>query len=136
MKKPPLQELKGRKVSDIFREYAEPYLVEYLASHGEATLDELEFVLKLPWMVWNAMVLKEDPDCKLDYWASIQLYIRRMPPEVKDLVDGMRERKQTYFGEYKILLGDFKLVQEKSGVKLVVEWREKKIFSPSMGRGK
>jgi hypothetical protein len=119
------KELQGRKASEVFLEYASPWLETYLEEVSKATLEEIEYILKVPWLIWNAMVMKNDSNQKVDYLASLNLLLKGAPLKVKKLTDSMKRRKRTTFSKYNYLLGDFKLrVDESSNeVKLVVETR-------------
>lgn len=49
-------ELKGKKVSDTFMEYVEPYLTSLMNESPDRTLKEIEMALRIPWCIWNAIV--------------------------------------------------------------------------------
>jgi hypothetical protein len=102
------KELKGRKASEVFMEYANPYIEMYLEEKKKATLDEIEGVLKLPWIVWNAVVMQGNNQ-KIDFMASIRLAIRNLPAGAVMLIESMKERKLKKFAKYQYILGDFSL---------------------------
>lgn len=119
-------ELKGRKASEVFLEYVEPYLQCFIQGNPkQPTLEEIEKVLVTPWCVWNAMVLKHFPDHKDDYWALLMQQLKGQPSSMRDLVESMKERKINLFNDYNYLLGNFKLfIDNKSqGVRLSMETR-------------
>lgn len=48
-------ELKGRKASETFLDYVEPYL-KYVMSDGTVSgLEQINIALRLPWCIWNAI---------------------------------------------------------------------------------
>jgi len=119
------KELKGRKVSEVFLEFIDPYFRDYLAGMNKTDLKQLEEMLKVPWMIWNAHFLSKDPNNKIDFTASIQLTIKNQAIEHKKLISLMHERKKTLFDQYNYLLGEIKLtfVEKSSEVRLSVEAR-------------
>jgi hypothetical protein len=92
--------LKGKKGSDTFLEYSEPYLAAYIQSKGTANLEEIETVLRMPWMVWNASVLSQRPGNTDDHMASIQSMVSHFPAEIRGMIDGLKTRKETLFSQY------------------------------------
>src|SRR5258708_7806826 len=106
------KQLNGKKASEVFNEYAAPVLEIYLQDSREANIEEIEQVLQMPWLIWNAMVIKEDPNNKLDYLASIKLLLKDAPLEIKKLIEFMCERKKTLFKQYNYLLGEYKLLRD------------------------
>ena len=48
-------ELKGRKVSETFMAYVEPYLIDIMSDGSIQTSEQIEVALRLPWSVWNAI---------------------------------------------------------------------------------
>ncbi len=103
-------ELKGRKVSEVFLEYAEPYLQCFIQGNpNQPTLEEIEKVLVTPWCVWNAIVLKNFPEHRIDYWSMLVQQLKGKANGMIALVESMKERKIKLFHEYEYLLGNFKL---------------------------
>ncbi len=104
--------LNGKKVSDIFNEYASPVIEIYMHDAGYTNIEnvsiaELDQILEFPWLIWNAVVAKgKDP---LDYLGSITLLTKNSPKKVKELIKFMRKRKETKFKKYDFFLGDVKL---------------------------
>jgi hypothetical protein len=104
--------LNGKKVSDIFNEYASPVIEIYMHDAGYTNIEsvsiaELDQILQFPWIIWNAVVSKgKDP---LDYLGSITLLTKHSPKKVKELIKFMRKRKETKFKKYDFFLGDVKL---------------------------
>lgn len=122
--------LNGKKVSVIFNEYASPVLEFYLEESGYAGLDEMRIeemnqVLQLPWLIWNAVVAKDKNT--IDFLGSITLLTRHTPEEIKELIKFMRKRKESKFKKYDFFLGELKLNRNTATdqVMLTVEARMK-----------
>lgn len=105
MKKPP-DVLKGRKASEVFQEYAHPYLQLYVEENPRATAEELEKCLIAPWTVWNAVVMQEK-NSNVDFIAGVRLMMSAMPAEPQILIESMIERKLKAFAEYRYAIGEF-----------------------------
>ena len=117
----------GKKVSDIFKEYANPFLEMYLQGTGSFNTDDLKQILMLPWLVWNSLIINKDKKNKVDFSASIDLLIRNNP-EAKLIIEMMRERKKSLFKEYDFLFGDYKLTFDNNTNELKI-WMEAKTVS-------
>lgn len=105
--------LDGKKVSVLFNEYASPMLEFYLEEAGyaglhEMSIEEMNQILQLPWLIWNAVVARSHKD-KIDYLGSITLITKHVPEEIKELINFMRKRKETKFKKYNFFLGEFRL---------------------------
>lgn len=108
------QILSGKKVSVVFNEYASPVLKFYLEEAGyaginEMSIEEINQVLQLPWIIWNAVVAKKFRENKIDYLGGITLLTKSTPEEIRDLIKFMRKRKETKFKKYNFFLNEFKL---------------------------
>ena len=108
--------LKGRKASEVFMEYVEPFLQTLLLDrtdrglHNKPTLQEFESVLRMPWFIWNAIVSQSDPGNKIDLLAQMNSLIPpHIPDSTKRLLDYMKRRKRSHFGQYQYYLGKYKL---------------------------
>jgi hypothetical protein len=124
--------LKGKKGSDTFLEYAEPYLLSYMQSTGKTDLESIEKILRIPWMIWNATVLGKKPGNAVDYMASIQLLINHFPAEIKVLIDGLKIRKETLFSQYDYLFSKYKLyIGDNDEIKLSMETRSADASDPN-----
>jgi hypothetical protein len=115
--------LNGKKISDIFNEYASPVIEFYMNNAGYTSLDdisiaEIDRILQLPWMIWNAIV--SNGKTTIDYLGSITLLTRQAPNEVKELIKFMRKRKEKKFKRYDFFLGDVKLNRNMNGGKIVM----------------
>lgn len=102
------EKYKGKKVSDIFKEYVAPLLELYFESTGEFNSDDLEKILQLPWLIWNSMIVRFDSKNKIDYYTSINLLLKDRP-DVRMVVDAMRRRKKEMFDQYDFLFGNYKI---------------------------
>ena len=100
--------LKGRKGSETFLDYADPFLMPFLKDKDNVTNERLEMVLKIPWMIWNASVMANHSENKVDYLGSIRLLIKNQPPEAKQWIKMLKERKKLLFSQYDYLFGEFK----------------------------
>lgn len=122
-------ELKGRKVSDVFMEYVEPYLADFLMDTGteKHEFEKISEILKFPWMIWNALVNEEYQQKPL---KLLQREIKRMPRAVRERLNGMIDRKKTLYADYKYMIGDYSLYEDlKTGeIRMQVEAR---LVSPS-----
>jgi len=108
--------LKGKKVSEIFNEYASPAFEVYIdqanySSLDELTIEEMQAIIQLPWTIWNAAVSKHIGKNKIDFLGSITLLTKDAPEEAKDFIKFMCKRKETKFKKYNFFLGEFKLTR-------------------------
>ncbi|HXH54761.1 MAG TPA: hypothetical protein VNK03_03340 [Gammaproteobacteria bacterium] len=123
--------LKGKKVSEAFMEYVEPYLAALLRDRAEQgipeipSLEEIESILKMPWLIWNALVAETVPSNKIDFLAWMdELVPKHMPDNVKQLLDSLKTRKRNQFSQYQYYLGEYKLYYDKNNeVRIKVEAR-------------
>ena len=120
MSKFPTQ-LQGKKGSDTFLDYVEPYLLSYVQSTGKTDFKSIEEILRIPWMVWNATVLGKRPGNAVDYMAIIKLMIKDFPTEIQAMIDGLKTRKETLFAQYNYLFATYKFyVDKKNEINLIV----------------
>jgi hypothetical protein len=116
--------LKGKKGSDTFLEYAEPYLIAYIQATGNTDLKVIEEILRIPWMIWNATVLGNQSGNTMDYMANIRLLTDHFPQEIKLMIEGLKTRKETLFIQYEYLFSEYKLFIGKKGeIRLSMETR-------------
>lgn len=106
--------LKGKKGSETFLDYAEPFLMPFLKDQKNATNEQLEMVLRIPWMIWNASVMAKHPGNTVDYLGSISLLTKNQPPEAKQWINRLKERKKLLFSQYDFLFGEFKFQFDKN----------------------
>ncbi len=123
--------LKGKKVSEAFMEYVEPYLAALLRDRAEQgiseipSLEEIESILKMPWLIWNAIVAETVPSNKINFLAWMdELIPKHMPDNVKQLLDSLKTRKRNQFSQYQYYLGEYKLYYDKNNeIRIKVEAR-------------
>jgi len=117
--------LNGKKVSVLFNEYASPVLEFYLDESGYAGLEEMSVeemnkVLQLPWLIWNAVVAQGSNNNNIDYLGSITLLTRHTPNEIKELIKFMRKRKETKFKKYNFFLGEIRLSRSNTNNEIIL----------------
>src|SRR5688572_21829934 len=105
--------LPNTKISESFLEFAEPYLVK----EGEPpTKAEVEKVLRMPWTVWNAVVM-DTVNGNTHYVSQIRK-LTGDDPQIAALTEGMILRKKDLFGHDLRMVGNYEIFIEKDG-----EWR-------------
>ena len=105
-------ELNDRKVSEVFSDYIEPFLLSLLQSQSHLpmkSLQEFQAVLKIPWCIWNASVIKNHAKEALDYIAEMKRLAKNFPIDTLQWIDDLRERIETHFKQYDYLIGTYKL---------------------------
>jgi len=117
--------LNGKKVSVLFNEYASPVLEFYLDESGYAGLEEMSVeemnkVLQLPWLIWNAVVAQGSNNNNIDYLGSITLLTRHTPNEIKELIKFMRKRKENKFKKYNFFLGEIRLSRSNTNNEIIL----------------
>lgn len=117
--------LNGKKVSVLFNEYASPVLEFYLDESGYAGLEEMSVeemnkVLQLPWLIWNAVVAQGSNNNNIDYLGSITLLTRHTPNEIKELIKFMRKRKENKFKKYNFFLGEIRLSRSNANNEIIL----------------
>lgn len=117
--------LNNRKCSEVFWEYAEPYLkILFKETQNMPSSKEIEKMLKLPWFIWNKVVSEEkDPGAELTrlllYGDGVYKY--NMPPGAAELMEYLEQRKKTKFNKYKYFLGDYKVSQKDGFFNIMVQ---------------
>lgn len=97
--------LKGRKVSEVFLEFANPMLRQIMTENPNLTAKDCEFHLRVPWMAWNAVVMKEKKSLKMDPLAMMSASLKNAPVEAKAIVESLVARKIKHFSEYTYAIG-------------------------------
>lgn len=124
--------LKGKKGSDTFLDYVEPYLLFCMQTTGKTDLNSIEEIVRIPWMVWNATVLGEKPGNTIDYMATIRLMIKDFPANIQAMINDLQTRKETLFSQYNYLFSTYKIYIDKKGeIKLSMETRTVPDTNPS-----
>jgi hypothetical protein len=115
-----IEELKDKRASQVFLDYVEPYLENYIQNNSKPVSPEnIKKLLVISWCVWNAMVLKNFSEAKFDYWELLLEKVEGYP-KMMDLVESMKERKIHFFHEYQYLLGDFEVFFEHNTQKITL----------------
>jgi hypothetical protein len=102
--------LKGKKASDAFMEYVEPFLEYLLLDRVEhciietPSIAEFERVLRVPWGIWNAIVAEKDPNNSIDCIAWMGRLTSHLPESTKKLFNFMIKRKRNNFSQYQYYL--------------------------------
>jgi hypothetical protein len=107
--------LYGKKVSDVFLDYVEPILISLVAERPNATFEEYDFALRVPWMVWNAIVIQETKPGTTDYVKMMDQLLVGKPPLMRDLVEFLVHRKRTEFSKYKYMIGEYRHYKREDG---------------------
>jgi hypothetical protein len=107
------KELKQRKASEVFLEYCEP-LIDDLVDGSQSELKKLEECLKVPWIVWNSIVLDQTKKSKVAWVGSTKMHAKGAPAG-DVLIEFWRQRKIKLFDDYRYLMGDFKVIPTAKG---------------------
>ena len=107
--------LHGKKISEVFQDYVEPIIESLKTEQPNASLEEYDFMLRVPWMAWNAVVLKELEPNKTDYLNMMDQILIGQSPMVKAMVEFWVERKRKEFSKYKYLLGEYRSYKKENG---------------------
>ena len=99
----------GRKVSEVFLEFINPLLRQIMKENPKLTAKECEFQLRVPWMVWNALVMKKKHASGMDALSMLRTSLKDAPKGSKELVEILIERKSTHFSKYKYAIGNFEV---------------------------
>ena len=105
--------LKGRKASEVFLDYSKPF-IDYSFKDKRINAKDLEYALRIPWMIWNGHVLTKPDKDSIDYLANIKALIENQPLEIKNLINLMHQRKRNAFKKYKYMMGKYKLTFDES----------------------
>ncbi len=112
--------LKGRKASEVFMEYVEPFLTKLLSDRVDKginttpSIEEFEQILRVPWCIWNAIVAETVPNNKINFLEWIDSLVSHMPPSLKELLDFMKKRKRSHFDQYRYFLGIYKFYYDQN----------------------
>jgi hypothetical protein len=113
--------LKGRRPSEVFMEYVEPFLETLLLDRVQKgvletpSLEEFESILRMPWSIWNAIVAEGVPGNKINILALMDNLIpAHIPDSTKNLLNYMKRRKKSDFGQYQYYLGKYKLYYDQN----------------------
>lgn len=56
-------------------------------------LEELNQIAKIPWSVWNSIVIQNSSEGASAYLATLKKLIEDLPTEIHDMIDYLRHRK-------------------------------------------
>jgi hypothetical protein len=104
-------ELKGKKASDTFMEYVEPFLKQIMSDGSICTASQIEMALKIPWCVWNAVEFDNKDGKKENKFMN--LLMGQLPSNSDKLVKELIERKKVLFSQYKYIFGEYSLFMDK-----------------------
>lgn len=102
-------ELMGRKVSEVFLEFANPLLRQIMAENPKLTAKECEFQLRVPWIVWNALVMKKKNALGVDVLSMLRTSLNGAPEGSRELVEILIERKKALFSQYTYAIGNLEV---------------------------
>jgi len=113
-------ELKGKKASDTFLEYVEPYLKQIMSDGSICSAWQVEIALRIPWCVWNAIVIdKKNNKDENEFLAQL---INHKPPHFDQIVKDLIERKEKHFSQYNYLFGEYSVyVDENDEIRFRME---------------
>jgi hypothetical protein len=106
------------KISEAFLEFADPLLVK---EQGPPTPEEVESVLRLASIAWNAVVF-DTVRGNTDWVTKVRRQVADEPP-LAALMEQMILRKKSLFGHDLRLVGEYKLVEQDGQWRLRVEAR-------------
>jgi hypothetical protein len=102
-----------RKISEAFLRFAEPLLASLVP---DATEHQMEEVLKLAFVVWNAVVYDTavgDPQ----FLASLREAMSSEPP-IAEAIEELVVRKRSLFADDHRLVGEYKLIRKDGELRL------------------
>jgi hypothetical protein len=106
------------KISETFLEFAEPILGNEI---GSLTAEEIEQALRVPFVVWNAVVY-DTVHGNAEWVTRVREQVAQ-DPQLTLLIDGLITRKQTQFGHDLRLVGKYEIVETNGEWRLRVEAR-------------
>ena len=98
--------LRGRPVSEVFREFVEPLLLDYCKRESSPGLRKLNEVCKVPWIIWNTVVLEDfySDEKKFGGVREVKRLLKGQQEGI-DFVETYVKRKRELFGEFRYLFG-------------------------------
>lgn len=113
-------QLKGKKASEAFMEYVQPFLETLLLdriAHGINEVPspkEFEHILKIPWLIWNAIVAEKDPKNKIDNLERFKNLTAHLPESTKTIYESLIRRKRSDFSQYEYYLGKYEIYYDQN----------------------
>jgi hypothetical protein len=103
-------ELNGRKVSEVFLDYAMP-MIENFVNSDTCNLNELQEILRIPWIVWNSCVWESS---KKNFSNSLT-QAAALDKELQAMVNFFEERKKNEFKNFNYLMGEYQIIPKGKG---------------------
>ena len=98
--------LRGKLVSEVYQDYLEPLLLEYVNHKPRPSLEKLNKVSELAWTIWNAVVFADNSPNVLDIKVLQEIEsTSKEDAEINQLVQMFVNRKREKFGEFRYLFG-------------------------------
>jgi len=107
-----------RKISEAFLEFAEPLLEK---EGAPPTPEEAEKVLRLAFVVWNAVVY-DTVHGNTEWVTRVRNQVAHQPP-IAAFTERLIERKKNLFGHDLRLVGEYKIIEKDGEWRLRVEAR-------------
>jgi hypothetical protein len=108
-------ELKGKKASETFLDYIDPFLAHIMSDGTVQTSQQIEKALRIPWCVWNAIEFDRKDRKNKNFVSHIDQLLTQMPIQGKKMIKSLIERKEKYFSQYEYALGQYSVyVDEKN----------------------
>jgi len=104
--KPRLQDKPNKKISETFLRFAAPVLSTMPQG---ATPSEIENVLRVPHMIWNALVL-DQASGNSDWLTRVRRSIAHSPGGIA-VIDDLIDRKRRLFADDNLLIGEFRVTR-------------------------
>lgn len=104
--KPRLQDKPKKKISETFLRFAAPVLGTMPEG---ATPSEIENVLRVPHMIWNALVLDQASGTS-DWLTRVRQSIADSPGGVA-VIEDLIDRKRRLFADDNLLIGEFRVTR-------------------------
>ena len=100
------------KISTVFLDYIEPFLDLALRDKDNPTVEELNFIVRMPWIIWNAFYVEKNSN-EIDYSQWISSLIQEAPNEIKSIIQCMITRRKNEFLIYDYMIGDYNFYTNK-----------------------
>lgn len=101
-----------RKMSDVFTEFAAPAIAVLHENEPVVTVDAMEAMLKLAFMVWNAVEMGPGGEPILDEVRDAVRTDAHIGEVMSDVVETLVERKRTQFADDHRLLASFQVTEK------------------------
>jgi hypothetical protein len=92
-----------RKISEVFLEFSEPFLAHY-RREGRVTRRDVEDVLRMTMLVWNAVLVPDGDDLLRQLDAALA-----EAPEVRREAGVLVESRRTTYAQDRRMIGDFQV---------------------------